>query len=184
MTLDKHRHDLGDDRLSVAVGKGFGFTHEECAEFAGVSISTVRRWDAAPQDQAFKAVVLKVSAGLSIYKSRKITDAVSTVVGTAEERIARFFDRAFRLSERLLKKAEEAGDNIKMSDLLVLHKEMTKWAAPFAASEAPKRLEVKTDHTETHVIAEETMSRLENFMTKHEAYLRQDFDGRDDQLPS
>lgn len=181
----KIRHEIGDEHLSVAIGRAFGFTHDETAEFSGVSRSSARRFeDPRERDTAFQAVFSRVAAALSLYKSRAVTDAVSTVVGTAEQRIARLFDDVFLLTERLVRRAKLAGDEISMKDLLVIHNEITKWAARYVASEAPKRLELTSEHTETHKIDETTLDRLEGFMSKHQAFFTQEEDGRDDQLQS
>lgn len=151
MTIDKHRHDLEDDRLRVAAAIGFGLTIEKTAEFAGVSGSTVKRWKDDPE---IKGVAAIVSAGLSVWRALNVDSELANINETAEKRIKRLFDRSFLLSEQALKRAEMDGDKVTLEQLMAIHENFTKWAAKYAASEAPKRLDVNQTTTKTvyHVV--------------------------------
>ena len=96
----------------------------------------------------------------------------SDLIASAQDRIKGLFDKAFLVSERAVNRALEMGDDIGYEQALEVHKSFTTWAAKFAASEAPKRLEMagRVDH-QHHLVADSTIQRLNAFMAKHQALL-------------
>lgn len=151
MTISRRRTDLSDDRLKAAIAYGFDATNEEAASFAQVSDSSVKRWKTDPE---IKQISEAVAAFKSIYESKRLKDAVTDAVESAEERIKRLFDRSLRLSEKALQKAEAEGDEITYEKLVQIHENFTKWASKYAASEAPKRMQFEgsVQHSHVHVI--------------------------------
>lgn len=147
MSIDR-RKGLEDDRLKVAIAYGLGFTNPEAAEFGGVSESTAKRWKT---DDLTRWVSNAVAAGLSIYKSRQVKNAVDEAVESAEDRIGRLFDRSLRFAERILQKAESKGDEIEIEEAKYIYENIAKWAAKYKVSEAPKRMEFEGKQTHTHV---------------------------------
>lgn len=83
-------------------------------------------------------------------KARILAPVVTEVAEVAEARIKKLFNRAFAITETLIDKAERLGDQITISEAMEIHKAITQWAAKFAASEAPRRMEfagtVNHDH--------------------------------------
>lgn len=90
-------------------------------------------------------------ASVRAIKNSLTSGSVAEVVEEAQTRIKRMFDRSFLLSEKLLERAEELGDEASIEQLMEIHKNMTMWAAKFAASEAPKRLKVEGGATIEHI---------------------------------
>jgi hypothetical protein len=148
MTISRRKTELSDDRIKVAIAYGFDSTNEEAAAFGDVSPSTSKRWKTDPE---IRQISEAVGAYLSIYKSKQVKDAVGDAVQSAEERIKALFTRSLRLTERVLQKAEEQGDAVSLDEAKYIHENIAKWAAKFAASEAPKRMQVEGSHTHTHV---------------------------------
>lgn len=147
MTIDKRRKDLDDDRLRAAVAFGFDLTAEKTAEFAGVSLSSVKRWKTDPE---ITAVTETVRACHSIARSRDLESAATDALTDNAERMKRVLDRALRQTERALT-AIENEENPDFQQLLAVHQNMTMWATKFFVSEAPKRLQMEGSHTHTHV---------------------------------
>jgi len=148
LSIDQRRKDLGEDRLKVAIGYGFGFSNAAAAEFGGVSESSAKRWKTDPE---IVNVTEAVAACLSLWRSKQVKTAVAEAVDNAEERIGRIFDRATRLTERAVKKVEDMGDNATLEMLMDMHKQITTWAAKYRVSEAPKRMQLEGSQTHTHV---------------------------------
>lgn len=146
MSIDGRRKDLDDDRLKTGIAFGFNASQEDTAEFAGKSLSTVKRWKTDPE-------IIRVSEAVAAYKSidasKRVKNAVTEAVGNAEDRIRRIFDRATRLTERAVERVEALGDNATIEELMEMHKQITVWASKYAASEAPKRISVEgtMEHT-------------------------------------
>lgn len=134
--------------MRAAIALGLGFTNEEAAKFAGKSIDVVKRYKTDPPVQT---VIAHVEAAVAIGRSKSIGEAVSDASEAAEDRIKRLFDRTFKLTERLVQKAEELGEDATAADLMDIHKNITMWASKFAASEAPKRFDVNSKSTQLHV---------------------------------
>ena len=139
---------------------------EKTAEFLGVAPNTVRnRIDG--NRQYVMAVKAETESVLAVSAAKKVEE----LVRPAEERIKSFFDRAFRLSERALERAEAQGEDIDIKTLMAIHKDFTVWSAKFSASEAPKRLEVGGGVEHVHTIGGEVVDRLTAFMSRHENLL-------------
>lgn len=151
MTVSRRRADLDDDRLKAAVAFGFGLTNEKTAEFAGVSVSTIKRWKDDPE---IKRVGSVIDACQTVAKSLAIKDSVSDVVSSAEDRIKAVFDRSLKLTERAIKNAEDAGNDLSLAELMEIHNKITIWASKYAASEAPKRMQYEgsVQHAHVHVV--------------------------------
>ncbi len=134
--------------MRAAIGLGMGFTNDEAAKFAGKSVDVVKRYKTDPPVQK---VIAHVEAAVAIQRSKSIGEAVAGASEAAEDRIKRLFDRTFKLTERLVKQAEDAGDALTLAELMDIHKNITVWASKFAASEAPKRFDVNSKSTQLHV---------------------------------
>jgi hypothetical protein len=89
----------------------------------------------------------------------------------AESRITEVFARSLRLTEKLLDRAEREGDKASEKLLFRVHNDITKWAGTYAASTAPKRIQLTGEVHHTHEIADETFSRVAAFATKYERLL-------------
>lgn len=169
MSPIKRRNDLGDDRLRVAIGYGFDFTNEKTAEFAGVSESTAKRWK---QDPDILAIVGHVAAARALSGAFGVDASVGKLAERAEDRIKAVFDRSLRLTERLLQQAEMAseqpGEGV-LPLLMEIHKNITVWAGKFAASEAPKRVEMKGSIDHAHIHATIPLADAENIFEARRA---------------
>jgi predicted transcriptional regulator len=141
-------------------------TVEKTAEFLGVVANTVRN-----RIDGNRAYIMGVKGEVESVLAVSAAKKVEEIVRPAEERIKSFFDRSFRLSERALQRAEEAGDDIDIKSLMAIHKDFTQWSAKFSASEAPKRLEVGGGVEHVHTIGGEVVDRLTAFMSRHENLL-------------
>jgi hypothetical protein len=140
---------------------------EKAAEHVGIAPNTVRAHLDTNRQYIF-TVKSEVEAILAVSAARKVEE----IVKPAEDRIKSFFDRSFRLSEKALQRAEEMGDDIDPKLLVAIHKDFTVWASKFAASEAPKRLQMEGSVQHDHrLIGEATIERLTSFMAKHDRLL-------------
>lgn len=147
MSIDKRRKDLDDDRLRAAVAFGFDLIAEKAAEFAGVSLSTVKRWKSDPE---MLAVSEAVRACHSVSRSRDLESAATEVLTDNTSRMKSVLDRALKQTERALTLIENEGSP-DFQQLLAVHQNFTMWATKFFVSEAPKRLQMEGSHTHTHV---------------------------------
>lgn len=152
-------------RAKFAVLDGLGFTVEKASERIGVTRQTHYN-DVGVDPEFFR----DLSSFVSTLKDEVIATEISRrqTALKAEDRIKAVFDRSFRITERLIDKAEEMGDEITVEQAMEIHKNITMWAAKFAASEAPKRVEVKGafDHKHQVVIHDETVAALA-FLNDH-----------------
>jgi DNA-binding CsgD family transcriptional regulator len=153
-----------DRQIGICLGSGM--SPERAATHLGVAANTVRNHIATNGDYILK-VKSETETILAVNAAKKVAD----VVGTAEERIKGLFDKAFRLTERAIQKAEDKGDDIELSELMEIHNRITVWASKFAASEAPKRLEVNGSVEQVHTLSGDVVDRLTAFMQKHQNLL-------------
>lgn len=87
----------------------------------------------------------------------------------AEVRIAEIHLRALKITEKLVERAEGKGDNISLKEAWKIHDSITKWSAQFAASQAPKRVQLLGEVKHTHILADETIDRMTRFADKYES---------------
>lgn len=134
----------------VALCLGLGMTQEQTAEYLGCVRQTIGN-HLDKNSKFFDRAINEVQT----IKARAVTPVVNEVIEVAEERIKKLFNRAFAITEKVVSKAEGLGDDITLAQALEIHKSLTQWAAKFAASEAPRRvqLEGKVQHNHVQVPA-------------------------------
>ena len=147
MTVDRTR-EMPDNRMKAAVARGMGLTLAKAADFAGVTPTSLDLWQKLPE---FTRVVTIVSA----CKALDLAGVIQKANLTAETRIRGVFERSLIMTERAIQKVEDLGDEATLATLMDMHAKVTVWASKFAASEAPKRLEVdsQTQVTHRHVLS-------------------------------
>jgi hypothetical protein len=152
-----------DQRLGICIG--LGLTAEAAAEFCDVSRATY--YNRTAKDPATFSRWRDFAAKL---REKAIAPAIkkAEAVATNEERMSSVFLRALTLSEKRLERAEQLGEEISDEELRAIHKDFTKWAAPWAASQAPKRIQVNGEVVHTHQLLDETAIRLTAFLQKYE----------------
>lgn len=149
-----------------AICLGLGMSQEATGEYMNCARQTIAN-HITKNTKFFDQIVLEVQT----LRAKNTTKAeLATAVG-AQERIKAVFDRALTITERLIEKAESLGDDLTLAEAMDIHKNLTQWAAKFVASEAPKRLQVESEHVEVHKIDDQTLMRLEAFMERHQQYL-------------
>ncbi len=139
---------LSGEQIRAAVARGLGFSHAKVAEFSCVSESTVKRWQSTPEYDSLVSVVAECNA---IFRSTATQETLADATKSAAERVASLFDRAFKLTEKLIAKAEQDGDSATIEDLMEIHKNITVWAAKHVVSEAPKRMQIESTNKHEHV---------------------------------
>lgn len=156
------------DDLDIKFGicSGIGLTVEATAELCDVSRTTYyeRTKKNLPTFNRWHDFAAKL-------RERAIAPAIkkAEVASTNEERMSAVFLRALTLSEKRLERAEALGEEISDEELRAIHKDFTKWAAPWAASQAPKRIQVGGEVVHTHTLLDDTAVRLTAFLHKYEA---------------
>jgi len=146
----------------IAICFGLDQTQNATADLLGVTRQTVANHVSA-NPTFFDILVPFVKTLEATRQSKNVT----LVAEKAELRIKRMFDRAFAITERLIKKAEDLGDKITIEQAMEIHSKITVWASKFTASEAPKRSDQTTTHTEIHKMDDSTIDRLERFLSKN-----------------
>lgn len=149
----------------IAICFGLGMKQNETADALGVIRQTVAAH--IEENQQFFDLIIPFVKALDTSRASK---NVSLVAEKAETRIKRMFDRSFRITERLIEKAEKLGDDITIKEAMEIHDKITVWSSKFAASEAPKRFDGTTTHTEIHKLDDDTITRLDSFMSKHSRF--------------
>lgn len=153
---------------------GLGLTWEEAADQLGVSRNTLYNRSAKNPTQ-FEAIRSKVAAAVATRDAKTLSQATgktADMVATAHDRISGIFDKSFRLTERLIQKAEAEGDDVSLDRLMEIHKNITVWSSKFIVSEAPKRLQMEGNVEHSHrMVSDDTIQRLTTFMAKHQALL-------------
>ena len=152
----------------IAICLGLDMTQQETAEAVGVSRATVYS-HLATNTRFFDYA----TACVRTINAMRVSKSVTQVTDRAEMRIKKLFDRAFIVTERLVAKAEKMGDEITWEKAMEFHKALTIWASKFSASEAPKRLDLTSTHTDVLKIDDETFERLNSFMATHSRLLPQ-----------
>lgn len=132
------RRPPDESHALILVGIAAGLTHEQIGEALGLTRQTIGL-TIAKTDTWFKRLIPQAKA----IAARRVQATVEKELISAEARLKRLFDRSFCITEKVLDKAEAAGDNITIQEAMDIHKSITQWAAKFAASEAPKRLSVE-----------------------------------------
>lgn len=158
--------DLQLERFAIC--RGLGLTVEETVSACGLSSNQTYYNRTAKDAARFDALRTFTEARAEQIVAKRV-GKISTSVSN-EERIGQLFGRALALSERLLSKAEEKGDDITLDELSEIHKTFTQWAAKYAASEAPKRIQVGGQVEHVHVLADETVDRLTKSLEKAERF--------------
>lgn len=129
----------------AAVCMGLGMSEEKTAAYIPVDRKTIRRHRAK-----IPGLWAERIAFVRGVKENFLTAVAEARNGNAEDRIKSLFDRAFRLTEKAITKAEQLGDELTLKELIQIHREFTVWSASFAASEAPKRLQVSGEIEHKH----------------------------------
>ncbi len=138
-----HIHDETDWQLAVCLG--LGMSQLKSAEYVGITDRTLLRHK-ANSPEFFDRNVAFVRG----VKENALTNIVAARSEQAEDRIKGLFNRAFKLTEKAIERAEKDQDDLTLAELIKIHKEFTVWSASFAASQAPKRVEVKGEVEHTH----------------------------------
>lgn len=165
--MPKNVNTFGEDGQDgidwrIAICFGLDMKQNETAEALGVIRQTVAAHIA--ENQQFFDLIIPWVKALDASRAAK---SVTLVTEKAETRIKNIFDRSFRITEKLIDKAEKLGDNITVKEAMAIHENITVWASKFVASEAPKRFDGTMTHTEVHRLDDETIDRLDSFMSKH-----------------
>jgi hypothetical protein len=161
--LAKAKDDLD---IKFGICSGVGLTVEATAELCDVSRTTFYehtkknlaafdRWRRFGEQLKLKAIEPAVKK--------------AEVASTNEERMSAVFLRGLSLSEKLLQKIEDKGEEATIEELRDIHKQFTRWAAPWAASQAPKRVQIEGEVVHAHTMLDETATRLTGFLGKYEA---------------
>lgn len=152
--------------IKIALCAGFGLSVERMLEVCDINspqtfYNRQRKWPEHFErwrSWSERAVLAAVDA-----RVKKAEDTQK-----AEARITEVFARALRLSEKLLDKAEKLGDAASEKLLFKIHNDFTKWASNYAASAAPKRIQLSGEVHHTHALADETFNRVAAFASKYE----------------
>ena len=152
--------------LPLAIAAGAGLPVAEITSHCDVALQTYYNRLSDPDSRSYferwKAFTSGVVEKEIARRVQKVESAQS-----AEQKVSAIFARALTVSERMLKRVEEAGDNATAEDLKDIHRHFTKFFAPWAASQAPKRIEMGGNVTHTHVMVDETVNRVVSFEKKY-----------------
>jgi hypothetical protein len=163
-----------DTDVLAAIAHALGMSWAETASLLNVGESTLYNRSAknAPFYDKVRAFTEARIAERDARAAARTANKSSDLIASAQDRIKGLFDKAFLVSERAVHKALEDGDDITYEKALEVHKSFTTWAAKFAASEAPKRLQMEGQVNHNHrLVADSTIQRLNAFMDKHQALL-------------
>ncbi len=161
-----------DIDLKLALCVASGLTVEESAVICGVSPGTYYNRTAKNADYFEK---WRSFAETVIEKAIAARTAKLKATQTAEDKIVSRLDSALKVTDRLLDHltddgASEAcdtcgrGNAATVKELLAGQKQITQWVARFAASEAPKRLEIGGSVIHEHVVMlDDTVDSLRSF---------------------
>lgn len=159
-----------DEKLAICVG--LGMTSQEAADFCGVSRQTYyNRCEALPfaEIRAFTQAAAEKTLALRI--------AATKSAQTAEEKIVSRLDSALQITDKVIAaltaddakgRCEECGrlEPAMLKELMAGQKAITQWVSKFAASEAPKRLQVEGTVVHQHEVCDELVQRLEAVIAK------------------
>lgn len=157
----------------MAIAVGLGMTVEQAAESAGLQRATYyqrheknpdfyNKWKSYTESAAEKTLALRIGA--------------AKAAQSAEDKIVSRLDDALKITDRIVKelttddnagRCDECGrlstDTLK--DLIAGQKAITQWVGKFAASEAPKRLQVSGAVMHGHVaLQDDTVAALAGLM--------------------
>lgn len=146
--------------IKCAIARGVGLTLQQTADVTQTSMSSVQRYlrdDICPEIEAFTRGAAAMNH----------TIAVEGVQKSATDRMEWVFDNSFKLTERLIKRALDKGDEATAEELMEIHKNITVWAAKYRMSEAPRRLQIDATHAHEHKHVV-TLSEAKNILETRE----------------
>jgi hypothetical protein len=165
--VSKTLAELEEKVLPLAIAAGAGLSVDDITALCDVATQTYYNRQSDPDAKTYferwKAFTSTAVEKEVERRVRKIEASVS-----AEQRMSDVFLRALTLSEKRLKRAEELGDEITDDELKAIHKDFTRWAAPWAASQAPKRIEMGGTVSHVHTLVDETVNRIAAFAEKYQ----------------
>jgi hypothetical protein len=149
------------EAFKMGVATGAGLTVEAVANLCGVVPGTYYNRTAkhpGPFDlgRSFGQILRERAIAAEVTKAK--------VSEKAEDKIISRLDRALSLGDRAIDKLEAMGDTATLKDLLLAHKILTEFYADFAASKAPKRVQVEGGVAHEHrIVLDSTVDGLTAF---------------------
>ena len=166
--MPKTVEELEEKVLPLAITAGAGMPIETLTAHCGVATQTyynrLEDPDAKTYFDHWKAFTAAAVEKEVERRVRKIESAQSN-----EAKIGAIFTRALALTEKALEKAEKLGDEATLDGLVEIHSKITVWASKFAASEAPKRVEIGGKVQHVHVLVDDTVNRISAFAEKYDS---------------
>lgn len=165
------RNDDLEIRLGIAVA--LGLTIAEACDLCDVTSGTYyKRTENSPDFEKYRAFTVLASQKSFAKQVAKVATAQ-----TAEEKIVSRLDGSLKITDKIIKHLTEdedygrcaeckriAPDIIK--ELLAGQKAITQWIGKYAASEAPKRLQINGTVTHEHVaIQDSTVDAIAAFQS-------------------
>jgi hypothetical protein len=164
--VSKTLAELEEKILPLAIAAGAGLPVSEITSHCDVALQTYYNRLSDPDSKSYFEKWKGFTAGVLEKEIARRVQKVESAQ-SAEQRVSAIFARALTVSERMLSRVENAGDEAEMDDLRRIHKDFTKFFAPWAASQAPKRIEMGGNVTHTHVLVDETVNRVVAFEKKY-----------------
>jgi hypothetical protein len=161
----------GPDELDykMAIAHGLGLTAEDAADAAGLSRgSFYQRSDKKPDFYE------KWRSWASMIAARTIAKEVVKAKSSAsnEEKLVQRFDAALSILDKAIQKVDSLGDEATLKDLNAAVRNITHFVAKFAASEAPKRIDISGKVTQEVRIAPTALfQRVATFALRNQRYL-------------
>jgi hypothetical protein len=158
-----------DSDIKMAVLVGLGASIEDAADFVNLGRQTY--YNRSSNHPALYSQWIDFGkAAASRILAKHIVRAEKAA--SNEEKLISRYDKALAVMDKAIQKVETLGDEATLKELLEATRTITHFTAKFAASEAPKRLEVNGSVEHNYrVISDETVLRLTSFMEKNQNLL-------------